>query len=316
MLSPVVLFVYNRFEHTKKTIEALQQNYLAEDTELFIFSDYYKNEDDKKAVESIRAYINSLKGFKSVNVIERSKNFGLGKSVIDGVTYVISKYGKVIVLEDDLITHVDFLKYMNRMLNLYQDEKKVYSISGYSIPALSSVNDDDYFFVPRISSWGWGCWVDRWNSVDWKINGYNELLKDKAAKKKFNTAGGDMLDMLIHQVEGESESWAIRFDYNRFINNNSLTIYPRFSFINNIGMDGSGVHKEKSSRFDNMFIENNHSIKDFIKKNEPLVNEKVIEEFRKVYTRSYKSFFLIYIRRYAFYKYYKKMYKRILRSIR
>ena len=133
-LSPVVLFVYNRPEHTKKTIEALQQNHLASESNLYIFSDGCKNENDKIRVEKVREFIQSVKGFKSVSITQREKNLGLANSVITGVSDVINKFGKVIVLEDDLVISPYFLQYMNKALDFYEKEEQVISIHGYIYP--------------------------------------------------------------------------------------------------------------------------------------------------------------------------------------
>ncbi len=111
--APVVLFVYNRLELTKRTVAALQRNVLAAETDLIVFSDAAKNPKDEFKVNLVRAFISSLTGFRSVSVHLRDVNFGLSNSIIDGVTTVVNEYGSVIVLEDDLITSQYFLQFMN-----------------------------------------------------------------------------------------------------------------------------------------------------------------------------------------------------------
>ena len=108
-IAPVIIFTYNRLEHTKQTIEALMENYLADKSDIYIFSDGPKGEIDEKEVSNIRQYINSLMGFKSITIVESKSNNGLANSVIQGVTEVINKYGKAIVLEDDIVTSRYFL---------------------------------------------------------------------------------------------------------------------------------------------------------------------------------------------------------------
>ncbi|WP_124042664.1 hypothetical protein [Escherichia coli] len=146
------------------------------------------------------------------------------------MTEILKRHDAVIVLEDDLVTHKDFLTYMNKMLELFHDDPEVFSISGYSLPNMRSIGTEDYYFVPRISSWD-GVLERSVGRSRLGYKKYKQLISDKRACQLFNCAGNDMLDMLIHQVEGEAESWAIRFDYNRFIKGNLLTIYPRVSFI-------------------------------------------------------------------------------------
>ncbi|MDD4082332.1 MAG: glycosyltransferase [Sphaerochaetaceae bacterium] len=153
--APIVLFVYSRLDHTKRTVEALKNNLLADESNLIIFSDAPKNEKSKKAVEEVRKYIHSIKGFKSVKIIERKNNVGLANSIIDGVTKVVNKYGKIIVLEDDLVTSKYFLNFMNDSLELYKNESKVISISGYTYPVGGLA---ETFFIKGTDCWGWATW--------------------------------------------------------------------------------------------------------------------------------------------------------------
>ena len=286
-LAPIVLFVYNRLVHTKKTIESLKRNNLAKDTELFIYSDGPKNEIDEKNVQDVRKYIQSVSGFKNVKIIERDKNLGLANSIISGVTEVINKYGKVIVIEDDLITSPAFLNYMNKLLDIYKNDKKVYSITGYNFPpTLMKIPKDysyDIYFSPRAGSWSWATWKDRWDKADWKIKDYNKFKKSKKMQNQFNNGGDDMSQMLIKQAEGKIDSWAIRWCYSLF-KNNGLCIYPIKSYVNNIGLDGSGIHCGKSKSYCQ-----NQLNKKLLEKlpDKITLNEQVMKEFSRVFSRSF-----------------------------
>ena len=160
-LAPIVLFVYNRPWHTKQTIEALQKNELAKDSELFIYSDAPKNKEAEKQVKEVRDYIKTISGFKKVTIIEREKNYGLAKNIIEGVTEIVNKYGKVIVLEDDLITSPYFLRFMNEALNFYENEEKVWHISGWNYP-IDTNGLGDAFLWRLMNCWGWATWANRW----------------------------------------------------------------------------------------------------------------------------------------------------------
>ena len=145
-LSPVCLFVYGRLDLTKKTVEALKKNYLSKHTILYIFSDGFKNENDKPDVLAVRNYIKSIIGFKKIVIFSSKINQGLSKSIIKGISKVINIHKKVIVLEDDLVTSKNFLDFMNLSLNFYEDFKKISSISGFSPAAYTNINEDIYFF--------------------------------------------------------------------------------------------------------------------------------------------------------------------------
>ena len=245
-LAPIVLFVYNRLEHTKKTIEALKKNHLAEESELFIYSDGPKRDDDIIKVKAVRNYIHQAEGFKQINIREREKNYGLAQSVVLGVNEVISQYGKVIVLEDDLITDSNFLTYMNYGLNKYQNDSQVYSITGYSFLKKGLENDETYF-LKIFSSWSWGTWKDRWKKYDSDCEDWVVLKRDRRLRRKFDYDYSYPYYYLFksQMSDDTTNSWAIKWYWTIF-KNEGLTLYPPISLVNNEGFDGSGEHHVKA----------------------------------------------------------------------
>lgn len=287
MLAPIVVFVYNRPEHTKKTIEALANNYLAKDSELFIFSDGPKNEEAEVKVKLVREYIDSLpekKMFKSVKITKAKINKGLANSVISGVSEIIGQYGKVIVLEDDLMSSIDFLQYMNDALDYYENNQKIWSISGYNLPIkIPSDYKSDIYFSYRGCSWGWATWKDRWEKVDWNVSDYNEFKRNKDLRKKLNRGGRDMADMLDSQMQGKIDSWAIRWCYTQS-KLDMLTVYPVVSRIKNIGLDGTGTHSGINPQYD--VVINNENKKCVF--DNPGLNKRILKNFRNYYLSSFK----------------------------
>jgi len=245
--APIALFVYNRPEHTRKTVESLQQNGLARKSDLFVFSDAAKNESGAAAVGAVRKFIRTIDGFKSVTVIERERNLGLAGSVIKGVTQLSNTFGRVIVMEDDLLTSSDFLTFMNWALEQYADEPRIFSVSGFNY-AVKTPDDYPYdvFCSYRSSSWGWGTWKDRWEKADWSVSDFGEFRTDKVRKQSFNRGGEDLSRMLALQMAGEIDSWAIRWAYAHW-KHDALAVLPVRSLVLNIGLDGSGMHCRKDS---------------------------------------------------------------------
>lgn len=260
MPAPVVIFVYNRPEHTKKTIKALAENYLAKETDIFIFSDAAKTKKNTSNVQMTREYIDSVPEknlFKSVEIIKAPKNKGLANSVINGVTEIIERYGEVIVVEDDLISSKDFLQYMNSALEYYKNNESIWSISGYNIPiTIPSDYDHDVYLSYRGCSWGWSTWKDRWDRVDWNVSDYDCFKNSKELRKKFNLGGRDLANMLDLQMEGKIDSWAIRWCYAQS-KLNMYTVYPVQSRIKNTGLDGSGTHSGLTTHYDVNFKNDN-----------------------------------------------------------
>jgi len=284
-LAPIILFVYNRPWHTQQTVEALKKNELANESEFFIYSDAPKNEHTIEAVTRVREYIKTIDGFKRITIVERSKNWGLADSIIDGVTETANDYGRVIVLEDDLVTSPYFLRFMNGGLEFYHDNPKIMSISGYTLPQacmkFPKNFTDDIYLNYRNSSWGWATWADQWNLVDWDIKDYHQFVHDLRQQKLFNRGGDDLTDMLKSQMDGKIDSWAIRFSYAHF-KQGMYSVCPRHSYVNNIGHDGTGTHCGETCIFENDLSRAKRTCA-FIK--DIQLNEDVMLEFRKFYRK-------------------------------
>jgi hypothetical protein len=308
MLSPILLFVYNRPEHTQKTINALKKNILAEESKLFIFSDGAKNLKDEQNVKEVRNIINAIDGFKKIEIFESRTNKGLANSIIDGVTKIINEYTKVIVLEDDLITSKNFLRYMNRALDFYEENKKIWSISGYNLP-IDIPNDYKYdvYLAYRAASWGWATWKDRWDKIDWEIKDFDQFTNDKSKQKKFNRGGIDMTRMLKNQMNGKIDSWAIRWCYNQFAED-SYTIYPVKSKVQNIGMDGSGVHCGASDKHEVSLDLGDYKV-EFVNNLE--LNKNILHNFKKHYApNTFKGKIGLLLRKIGLYKIAKRLLSR------
>jgi len=246
-LAPIALFVYNRPEHTRRTISYLQKNLLADESRLFIFSDAPKTDDDKAKVEQVRNFIKDVSGFKSVKIIERKENLGLANSIISGVTQLVAEYGKIIVFEDDLLSSPHTLEYFNEGLNRYAKEEKVMHIGAYMYE-LADKKLPETFFWRAATSWGWATWGRAWNhfedNVDVLLNQF-----DKQKTDQFSINGTmNFWKQLTGFKAGKNNSWAIRWYASIFLKG-GLTLNPSTSLIQNIGNDGSGTHSNKEDMY-------------------------------------------------------------------
>jgi len=239
--APIALFVYNRPKHTRQTVKSLLDNAEAAQSSLYIFSDAFRDAKSRHAVAEVRSYIHSIAGFKSVTIIERETNYGLARSIIEGVTQLCDEYGRVIVLEDDLVTSPHFLAFMNDALTRYEHEDRVMQIAGYMFPVDLNIREDA-LFLPFISSWGWATWQRAWQHFDAEAKGYKKLSKDRDLIRKFDLGGHyNYFKMLSAQQQGKADSWAIRWYLSIFLRN-GLALYPRKTLVKNVGFDGSGVN--------------------------------------------------------------------------
>jgi hypothetical protein len=239
-LSPIALFTYNRPDHTKKTVEALQQNKLSAGTDLFVFSDGPKEGISEKEVQKVRKYLRTIQHFKSVNIIERNSNTGLSSNILQGVQQVVSTYEKIIVLEDDLLTSPYFLEYMNEGLNIYEEEEKVISIHGYVYPVSEKLPDT--FFLRGADCWGWATWKRGWDLFEPDGSVLLNKLENSKQTEEFDfNRSYPYTQMLRDQISGRTNSWAVRWYASAFLQN-KFTLYPGKSLVSNIGGDGSGTN--------------------------------------------------------------------------
>lgn len=259
-LAPIALFVYNRLWHTQRTIAALQKNTLASESDLIIFSDGPKDSpESRESVASLRDYLKSIAGFKSVRLIIREKNYGLGKSIVAGVSEIINEYGCIIVLEDDIVTSRYFLEYLNNGLELYENDEDVISIHSYIYPVKKTLPET--YFLKGADCQGWATWKRGWNIFEpdgQKL--LNELISKKLTREFDFDGSYPYTKMLKNQIAGRNSSWAIRWYAAAFLNN-KFTLYPRESLIYNTGFDGSGTNCgsednfNKTDRVENVRVE-------------------------------------------------------------
>ena len=239
-LAPIALFVYNRPAHTLQTVEALKKNSLAKESDLIIYSDAPKTSDATVAVREIREYIGTISGFKSVTIIERDKNWGLAHSIIDGVTTVVNTYGRIIVLEDDLVTSPYFLDFMNRALDTYQDDEKVMHISGYMFP-IDNTDIPETFFLRTASCWGWATWDRAWRHFEKNPKRMLSEFNESAIRRLNMDGANDFWGQVEQNERGLIDTWAI-FWYASVFKKDGLCLHPKFSMVNNIGHDDTGEH--------------------------------------------------------------------------
>lgn len=282
-LSPIVLFTFNRPYHTLKTLEALKANTLASKSDLFVYCDGPRNDQDIQAVTEVRDLVRNLTGFKSITVVESPENKGLAQSIISGVTEVIEKYGTVIVLEDDIVTSPYFLGFMNLTLRFFEKEEGVWHVCGWSYP-VSSEGIGDIYCMRLLECWGWGTWASRW-----KYNEKNpEKLRSSFSKEdifRFNLDGvHNVWGQVEANISGKINTWAV-FWYATIFKNNGLCLYPSQSLVQNIGFDDTGVH----CGCDSSLMAEYSSKKDFSLKVCILENDIAVERIKKFHKDKKKN---------------------------
>jgi hypothetical protein len=249
-IAPVAVFAYNRPNHFQKTLAALSVNVLASRSDVFVYLDGPKTENDFAANKKIQEICNAANKFRSLTLVRRDRNFGLASSIISGVTELCDSHGRVIVIEDDLVTSPFFLNYMNDALDLYNNNDAVASIHGYVYPISAPLPET--FFLRGADCWGWATWKRAWDHFEVDGKFLLSRLKELKLEDEFNFFGACWnLQMLEDQIAGRNNSWAIRWHASAFVKN-MLTLYPGRSLVKNIGHDRSGTHCQTSEQYDSV----------------------------------------------------------------
>ena len=256
-LAPIVLFVYNRPWHTIQVLESLKVNILSRNSKLYIFSDGPKPNADQKEIlliEEVRKLIQQENWCGDVEIIQRHQNLGLAQSILTGVSQIISKHGKIIVLEDDIKVDPLFLSYMNEGLQTFKENKKIFHINGFNNESNLQFLLKDFYLLKFMSCWGWATWEDRWDNLitdHRKI--YDTITKDSKTLSKFNYE--DTLKFhyqLMDNFEGRIKTWAILW-YSTIFLNNGLCLTPRNTLVENIGLDGTGINSAKTNVYTRLY---------------------------------------------------------------
>jgi hypothetical protein len=290
----IALFVFKRLRHTRQTVESLLKNEESSRSKLIVFCDGAKRKEDEHAVQEVRDYVRGIRGFAELRIIERTENYGLAKSIISGVTEILSQEEQVIVLEDDLSLSPHFLKYMNEGLELYAFNSNVASIHGYMYPVSTTLPET--FFVRGADCWGWATWKRAWACFSPDGAALLAALKKQGLVKSFDYDGyAGNLKMLRKQIAGKNDSWAIRWHASAFLAD-MYTLYPGKSLVRNTGMDGQGTHGEATDAFDTQVAEKPirieriaveqkpeilAAIKEFYKSSQPSLLQKIAAKFRR-----------------------------------
>lgn len=248
--APVVVYTYTRLEHLKKTISALKANHLAPQSDIFVVSDAAKNPAAETQVKNIRDFVDSIDGFNSVNKVYRDRNLGAFHSIRLAENAILSDYGRVISLEDDIITSKNFLDYINAGLEYYKDCDQVLTVAGYCHPiSVPDVYEFDSWISPWHCPWGYGTWKNKYNKIDLDSNPLDVITKNRNLLLAFKKSGDFILDTLELDKRGIISAADARICAQMFVSA-LCTIMPTKSKVSNIGNDGSGVHSAETNRFD------------------------------------------------------------------
>ena len=296
MNAPIIIFTYNRIQNLKKLILSLSKNLESKISKTYIFIDGPKTQEDKIKTDEIFMYLKNIQIFYSLKIIYRSKNLGSAKNILEGINYVSSRECKFIVLEEDLIVSRKFLYFCNKMLNLYQDKKKIWHINGWVFDNLKS--NDKFFFSTHMSCWGWATWSDRWKKFKKikKKQSYDYI--SKKFRKKFDFLNtGSFLGLQLNYKK-KINTWAVYWYYKIFISK-GITVTPYKTLVINTGFKYNSINTKINYYKKHKILKN--TILFNLRFKEPILDKKILHKINSAYLK--KNFLLISFNKFKEYFY-------------
>ena len=296
MAVPIAYFAFNRPDHARRSLAALAANALAAESDLFIFCDGPRSEEEKKKTDAVRESCRAASGFKSVTLVEREENWGCGKGIFTRLDEFFSAHPAGVVVEDDIVLAPNALRWFNTCLERYAEEPAVFSIIGWSYPerylTLPAEYPYDAYFSPRFScGWGWASWADRMRRVDWEVSDYEMFVRTSSLVRAFVRSGADLLETLKSQRAGTSQAWDVQAAYASF-KHGQVSLAPRFAYATNIGTVGEGTHVTPGHRHPTLSLNLDQAL-DAPKLPEHIfVDEEILRRYMKALPAALPSFWL------------------------
>ena len=275
MNHPYALVVYNRPEHTRRVIDSLGKFH---PEPLYVFCDGPKSNQDEEDVLAVRDIVARYVTWTRPLTIEREDNFGLSRSVVAAVDYVLERHGTIILLEDDCVVGPYFSYFMETCLNRYHSSPRILGVTGYTIPIPESIRKSypwDLYLFPRPGSWGWATWAWQWPLYDRDFG--LSLVEADMDSIDLTVGGKDVPGLIQRTIDGKLDAWTP--GWLTAVARHGYFIYPITSHVHNIGFDGTGVHCGKTNRYDSPIAE----IRPTRFPDKIVLDGEVIEHFRKYY---------------------------------
>jgi hypothetical protein len=199
------------------------------------------NED--KLVKDLRKEVESMIDW-SVNIQKdyAEENLGCGKRVSTGIEKTLDSFGRAIIVEDDCLPSLSFFSYCETMLNRYENDERIVSISGTNfLPRPNYEETIGFTHFPCI--WGWATWKRAWDGYDRELIEWNDdFLSDIYSEGKLESFNLPSWKELFSWIKNNPEStWDVQFWF-LSLKKRGLTIFPYKNQIKNIGALPEATH--------------------------------------------------------------------------
>lgn len=236
-INPVAFFVYRRPESAQRVFDEIRKS---APPVLFFISDGPRNYEEKFLVEKSRSICNQVDWNCQVIKIFSDVNLGCKQRFFTALDIVFDKYDRAIILEDDCVPNQEFFSFCDWGLSTFENEPNISIVSGSN---LHPTNEDSRNgFSQYMNCWGWATWSRTWKSINRYI-GIKDIKKIRSVMKNSNFTSWEIRywsEVLKHSICSNS-IWDFYVQH-QMLSSKSLSVYPKFNLIHNIGFDRNATH--------------------------------------------------------------------------
>lgn len=261
--TPILIIGFNRPDVIKQTFEYIRK---AKPEKLYVAIDGPRpeKEGEEKLVKKVKEVVENVDWECETHYKFNETNKGAEVTVSSAISWVFETEEYAIILEDDIVAPMSFLKFAQEMLVKYKDDERIGTVTGSNFTPIPVPNSTDYFFAKYGHSWGWATWKRVWNSFDLNIQVpqkhltlsflrtiSNSKIEAKFYRKQFS---------LINKRGQGNSTWDYVGNYFHRVNCR-LSIIPRVNLTSNIGEFGlhaRGRSEHHYRPFDNEFEVRKH----------------------------------------------------------
>lgn len=255
--APILIPTLSRDRHIKRLIESLMENPWAKYTEIYVAVDFSKSDKYREGRSNILKYMQTIdvSKFRAVHVIEREKNYGAFGNIDALQNEISEKYDRFISIPDDMEVSPNFIEYMDRCLEKYENDEDVIAVCGYNWPVKWDVSGGATCFKQNMTCtvWGIGYWSRKYDKVrkDVESGAMMNKLSNVIKEKKYL----NMIDVCKKEyIEAACYKWNYGHQWLMNLSDiglraylavyDKLAIVPVTSKCRNYGFDGSGEYCE------------------------------------------------------------------------
>jgi hypothetical protein len=261
--TPILLIGFNRPEIIQQSFDYIRR---ARPEKLYIVIDGPREGRDGEVdlVNRVKQIVQKVDWPCETHYTFNETNKGAEVTVSSAISWVFEKEEFAIILEDDIIAPMSFLKFAQEMLIRYNDVERIGTVSGSNFTPLRLPGDADYFFAKYGHSWGWATWKRAWNGFNLNVEVPEDHLKLDFLKTITNTKQeAKYFQKRIRNIKEKgpgNSTWDSVGNYNHRINNR-LSVIPKVNITSNIGTYGlhaKGITEHHYRPFDENFVVKKH----------------------------------------------------------